>query len=395
MHHVVEGRQRGLMGKRRHGHQQRAHGADNGKADERHQTARAQHADSADGNRDDGGREQPGARHIIGAHGAGAKDRGVHAQDRIGADLGHDGKEGGHRGRGVGIGRRQPELHRKERGFDRKDNHQKDRGDAHKGGLFVGDLRHLGGQIGDVERAGGGVKRAKGKEKERGASEVHHHVLQPGAHPVLAAGMDHQPVRGDEQHFEKHEEVKDVAGEERAADAHELKLEQRMEMPPAIIPAGGNGVDQHDHRQHCGQQHHERREPVEHQHDAKGCGPVSQPVDKGLAARGHEGQAQGNAQKQERAGDRGCARQRDVPAHDKADEGRHHGGQDDGQDDPVHYASASSSSRSSLAGSSGSISILSLPASRKAPRPIITSTAVIPKEITMAVSTSAWGRGSV
>jgi hypothetical protein len=37
----------------------------------------------------------------------------------------------------------------------------------------------------------------------------------------------------------------------------------------------------------------------------------------------------------------------------------------------------------------------SLSASRNAPSPIITRTAVIPKEITIAVSTSACGSGSV
>jgi hypothetical protein len=41
------------------------------------------------------------------------------------------------------------------------------------------------------------------------------------------------------------------------------------------------------------------------------------------------------------------------------------------------------------------MSILSLSDSRNAPSPIITSTAVIPKEMTIAVSTSACGSGSV
>ena len=44
--------------------------------------------------------------------------------------------------------------------------------------------------------------------------------------------MEHQPVGGDQQHLEEDEEVEDVAGQERAVDAHELELEQRVEMPP-------------------------------------------------------------------------------------------------------------------------------------------------------------------
>ena len=106
--------------------------------------------------------------------------------------------------------------------------------------------------------------------------------MQPDLHPFAPAGMDHQPIRGDEQHLEKHKEVEHVPRQERTTDAHKLKLEQRMEMPPAIVPSGGDGMDQHNECQNAGQKHHQGRQPVQHQHNAKRRGPIAQLVNECL-----------------------------------------------------------------------------------------------------------------
>jgi len=218
--------------------------------------------------------------------------------------------------------------------------------------------------------------------------------LQPGAQPRPPAAMDHQPVRGDQQNLEEHEEVEDVAGEKRADEPHDLELEQRVKVLSARIPAGGHGMGQNNQRKQRGEQHHHRREPVEHQHDTEGRGPVAQPVDKGFAPGGGERQPGGDRHDQRGPGERGDPRHRDIVTHHEADHRREQRGQDDGGNDPVAHRGASVGS-SSPSGASSLVLIRSSPDSTKAPSATITRTAVIPKEITIAVSTSACGSGSV
>ena len=80
---------------------------------------------------------------------------------------------------------------------------------------------------------------------------------------------------------------------------------------------------------------------------------------------------------------------RQVVAHRKDDQRSEDRRKGDGRDDPVrHHARVSCSSVWS------SMSTLSWPDSSQAPKDITTITAVIPKEMTMAVSTSACGKGS-
>src|SRR3546814_8308268 len=70
-----------------------------------------------------------------------------------------------------------------------------------------------------------------------GSGEVDHHVLHAGLQPRGAAAVQHEAVGGNQQHLEEDEEVEDVAGQKGAVDAHELELEEGVEVAPAVVPA--------------------------------------------------------------------------------------------------------------------------------------------------------------
>jgi hypothetical protein len=165
-------------------------------------------------------------------------------------------------------------MQRHQRRLDRKDQHQQHRAGAQKRRVLG---RHLGDadrHIGHVQRAGDRIKHPQRRQKQRRAGKVIGDILHARAQPHLAAAMDHQPVAGDQQHLEEHEQVEGVAGQEGAADAHQLELPQRMEMPALAVPARADGIKLHHQRQHRRQQHHQRRQPVQHQHDAEGRGQL-------------------------------------------------------------------------------------------------------------------------
>lgn len=196
--------------------------------------------------------------------------------------------------------------------------------------------------------------------------------------------MDHEPVARDQQNLEEDEEVEGVARQEGAADPHELELEERVEMLAAPVPAAADRVELHHQREKGGERHHHRRQPVEDQHDAEGRGPVAEEIGLGRIGGGGGQKHARHAAERDGRGQREDPLQHEIVAHEQHDQGRDHGRQDDGGNDPVVHWPASSS-----------LSIRSVPASRKAPSATITITAVMPKEITMAVSTSAWVNGSV
>ena len=302
------------------------------------------------------------------------------------------GKQRSDRRGGVGIGARQPELHREQRGLDREDDHQKHRRNPDQRSVLDRDILQPQRKIGDVQRAGAGVEHAQGEEKQGRTGKVDDHVLQTRPHPLAAAAMNHQAVGCDQQDFEENEQVERVAGQEGAGNTHQLELEQGMEMPPAGIPARGDRVGEYDQRKHAGQQNHHRRQAVEHENDAERRRPIAEPVVLRLAASGKKGEAQGDGNNGDTARDGGDTRQNDVVAHDVADERRQHGRQDDRRNDPVVHSAVSSGSAAFWGLSR---SIRSLSDSRNALSATITSTAVIPNEITMAVRTSACGSGSV
>ena len=117
--------------------------------------------------------------------------------------------------------------------------------------------------------------------------------------------MDHQAVGRDKQHLEKHEEVECIAGQESPENTHQLKLKERVKTVAALIPTGANGIKQDDDCQHGRQQHHQRRQPVQHQHDTEWGGPVTQLIDLGRAGCGMRHKAECDHQ------NRACARQRE------------------------------------------------------------------------------------
>jgi hypothetical protein len=61
--------------------------------------------------------------------------------------------------------------------------------------------------------------------------------VQARARTLRAAAVERKAVGGGEQELEEHEQVEDVTGEERAVQAGEEKVRERMEMRPRAVPA--------------------------------------------------------------------------------------------------------------------------------------------------------------
>ena len=110
------------------------------------------------------------------------------------------------------------------------------------------------------------------------ASRLTDDVVQARAHARRAAAVQQQPVRGGEQHLEEDEQVEQVAGEEGAVQAHELQLEQRMEVHAGPVPAGER-EEQRREADGGGEHQHQRGEPVEREDDAERRRPVAGQVD--------------------------------------------------------------------------------------------------------------------
>ena len=109
-------------------------------------------------------------------------------------------------------------------------------------------------------------------------------VVQPGLDPRRARAVQHQAVGRGQQHLEEDEQVEQIAGQEGAVQAHQQELEQRMEMRARAMPAREREHERGE-RQDAGQQQHQRRQPVEHQHDAERRRPVAEPIDARLSRR--------------------------------------------------------------------------------------------------------------
>ena len=95
--------------------------------------------------------------------------------------------------------------------------------------------------------------------------------------------MQNQTVGGRQQHLEKYEQVKQVAGQEGAVQAQEQKLDQYMEMHAYPVPACDR-KHQRGQRKNARQDQHERRQAVHHKHDPKRCRPVAKQIDANAAA---------------------------------------------------------------------------------------------------------------
>ena len=103
--------------------------------------------------------------------------------------------------------------------------------------VLRGDVRDARGEIGHVERAGHAVDQADADQEQQRGGQVDHDVVQPGLDARGARAVQHQPVGGGQQHLEEDEQVEQIAGQERAVQAHQQELEQRMEMRARAMPA--------------------------------------------------------------------------------------------------------------------------------------------------------------
>ena len=113
--------------------------------------------------------------------------------------------------------------------------------------------------------------------------------MDPRTHPRGTVAMQQQGVGGDQQNLEEDEQVEQVRGKEGTIDAHQLELEQRMEVGASCIVAAA-GIEHRACRQHGCDQQHQRAQPVEHQDDAEWRLPIAQGIDAQLVIAGEQQQ---------------------------------------------------------------------------------------------------------
>ncbi len=153
-------------------------------------------------------------------------------------------------------------------------------------------LSHEQGQMGQVQGAEEAIEEAGGDQEERGTGQVDHYIVQARQGPGGATAMQDQAVGGQQQDLEEDEEVEQIAGEEGAVEAEQLQLEQDMKVPAldiqalAGVPEGEQGQQGRDHQ-------HPGRQPIRHQDDAVGRGPVAQGMDQDGTVQGGIQQGQG------------------------------------------------------------------------------------------------------
>ena len=102
--------------------------------------------------------------------------------------------------------------------------------------------------------------------------------MQTGPHAQLPTPVQKQAIGGRQQHFEKDEQVEQVARQEGTVQPHQKELEHAVEMLPLPVPAGRR-IKQRRQGQKPGQHQHHRRQTVNNQHDAVRRGPVAQKVE--------------------------------------------------------------------------------------------------------------------
>ena len=200
--------------------------------------------------------------------------------------------------------------------------------------------------------------------------------------------MQYQPVRCCQQHLEKYKQVEQIAGQECAVQPHQQQLEQRMEMRTRFVPACQRKT-QCRQSENAGQQHHHCRETIQHQHNRIGCRPVTQQIRKHTVVRriGHIDQHDRHNKQHKSRCNADCSLQHTatliIEQQQSCGDERQQNRRDNQMFLPIlHYW-------------------LSLPSTWSVPvRPREASMttrnrAVMAKPITIAVSTSACGNGSV
>ena len=239
--------------------------------------------------------QQPGLGHAGHLAGGIPEDHTMHTQDGIHTHLGHDGKQGGHGRGGGGISARQPQRQRQQGRLEAK-YHQQDQGRAarhHR--LHARQLRHPQGQVGQVERARDRVQQGHADQEEGRCQQVEDNVMHPGLEASLALTVHHQHVGRDQQDLEENEEVEDVASDEGATQPHQLKMEDGVEVAPMRVPPTA-GVPEHRQGHQLREHQHQRRKPVDHQHNAEGRRPLTEAVHLQGARAGLAHQAHRNPQ---------------------------------------------------------------------------------------------------
>ena len=121
---IVERRRQAIDVEKADGDEQRAHGRDDVEGSEVEQGAACEEADGADEERRKRGGQDPRHGDACERAGIGTEDRAVDANDRVGADFGHDGEQRGDRRRRGGIGAGQPPMQRHEGRLDGEDQEQ-------------------------------------------------------------------------------------------------------------------------------------------------------------------------------------------------------------------------------------------------------------------------------
>ena len=191
------------------------------------------------------------------------------ADQRVDADLrqqpGEDRRD--RRRRGV-IRGRQPEEQREQGRLDAEGDQEQHCQRGHErrvrdGGQPAGQVRH-------VQRARHAVEQADRRQEERRRQQVERDVLDRAFELGALAAQRHQDERPHQQHFEPDVQVEDVAGQERPADPHQHRLEQRVEAE-RLAPDVQVGRGKHRDRQAADrrQQHHDRPEQVRDEGDAE------------------------------------------------------------------------------------------------------------------------------
>ena len=217
--------------------QQRAGGDQHARPGQPRQVLRRQHRDGAEGDREQPAEQQPGAAEPGRGPRRVAEEQQPEPQHGVDADLAQDGEDRRGRAAGRGVGGRQPEAQGPHPRLDQE-------GDAQDGGtrlqqrpVLAGDGRDPLGQVGHVERARHAVEHAHADQEEQRGGQVDREVVQAGPDPRGPRAVQDQPVGSGQHDLEEHEEVEEVAGQEGAVEAHQLELEQRVEMPARAVPA--------------------------------------------------------------------------------------------------------------------------------------------------------------
>ena len=199
------------------------------------------------------------------------------ADDRVDADLGEQAGEhrGDRRRRGrVAVG--QPGREREHRGLDAERDQQHRLDQQLRAGR---QLAQPPGQLRHVDRAGRGVDQGDGGEEDQRAEQADHDVGDAGADAGRRAAEGQQHVARRQQDLEADVEVEQVAGEERVGHAGDQHQERRVEdrQRRLLVAVGGALADgEHEHAERDGgrDDEHQRREPVDDEHDAR-AGPAS------------------------------------------------------------------------------------------------------------------------